>query len=231
VGSLIPESIFKDERYKSYFEKLLTWTLAGGLFGKWLESPAGLLSVSRRVWFRLTTVCCLIICLFFIFDFVIVDPKLRPEDATIWIDNTRLASPFSRPLRSIEVEIKSKDEQLRRPVTLSMGDMILAKFRPTPDWRLEYQFTIYCRASECSGRTADLELRDGKFDSAFEKETSKLSWKVREHKVLQISLSASSVANTITLLAGDYVISVSGCPQNTEQLRVPDVLTYEVVCN
>jgi hypothetical protein len=230
VGSLIPETIFKDERYKAYFEKLLTWILAGGLLGKWVESPLGLLSVSRRLWFRIATVCCLVVCLFLTFDFVSVTADVRPTDATMWINNEPVKSPFGRPLRSVEVEIRSQDKQLPRTVTLSFREMISAGLRPTLTWRQQYSFTINCSGDKCSGKTADVALQDGMFDKEFEEKASQSGWMVREHKILQIKLNTST-ANPVTLLAGDYEMTVSGCQQGLKTFSVPEEQSHDIVCN
>ncbi len=238
-ASLLPETIFKDERYKAYVDKLLTWFIAGGFFGQWFKSPQNLLTLSQTSAYRWSTGVFTGICFVLVFVVVQVDAVVKPTDATVVVDDKPVGPSFRTSVRTLGVRVVDKDGTHPRSFTLSAPGMLWAFLHPRPVWWLVYEVTFICPQPQCPvPSTLDLSLTDdGGFDGEVERglirdglgvyrppKTQGVTQPVR----VQVTLKAS---RQVSLPAGDYQVALTKdrCTDEQQPLSVTGVRSYDVV--
>jgi hypothetical protein len=212
LGTLIPEGLFKDARYESYFEKLLTWGFAGGLLSRWISSPNELLLLTRRRLFQWASALLVAGCLLFVVDVVRVSATLQPF-TTLSVAGTGgqpegdpLPAAFWTRLRSHNFVLSDKEGTLRRQFSLSLWDILAARFHPTPDWRLLHRVSFFCPPGQCpSSITLQVQLRGGVFDSSVLSDLADNKIPVKEGSAVVIAFSGS---REVSLPAGTYQVTV-----------------------
>src|SRR5262249_23165130 len=163
LATLLPEWIFKDERYKLYFDKLLTWAAAAGLLGGWLKSPDTVRKVITSRLFPFAAFTLTLVCPLFIFELARINAPVEPQDAVpISIEGKPLDKLlFHQPLRGFEVRLAAKDDDsIHRTIHVSMWDLIKSGGRLAPVWRLDYPYTINCAQMQCpTPSTVELQFQ------------------------------------------------------------------------
>lgn len=229
VGGLVPESVFDNVRYKEYFEKLLTWFLAGGFLSQWVKSPTHLVTFSRLRHVRYITVATIVASLFLIYDVVRIDATVRPADARVEVDGQpRTDLHFSERLHRLDVKLVPANGGTPRAFSVPVFEQIMSGFHLRPDWRLTSAILINCPPVRCpTPSLLELTLQDGAFDSGVEEDLKKSGATVVDHSRVRVRLEGNG---TVTLPTGNYTATLrkDDCSDTLKTFNIPDDSAYDV---
>ena len=223
LGTLIPERLFQDARYKDYFEKLLTWAFAAGLFTQWVKSPSDLLLLIRRWPFRVVATGLLLGCLLFVVEVVRVDVLLQPGSELAASDTGDVMAPsFRTHLSSRDFVVRDVQRRTAlRPFALSLWEMLGAGLHPTPNWRLLYKVVFSCpnRAQIVAS------FREGDLDERARNDLQRQGITVTERRVVTLDVDGS---REVLLPYGRYDMQlVSPCHHALDLLDLQSPKEYD----
>lgn len=211
-GTFAPDWLPFDERVRGYFEKVVTWFPMAFLFGKWVDSPRELLTLTRTRPYRIGVSGLLALLVAAVFIPVKVDADVFPTTAhVVAVNNEPQSAPFEdhfRPLSVVVSDRNDPDHRHDRTFPITMWDILLSGFHVHVDWRLIYEQAFNCPETSCiTPSTVMLTLENGAIDKASQEGMKKDGFQIARPSAVRIAFTDQRHVSA-HLPAGSYDVTV-----------------------